>query len=78
MTSKLRPDLMRMKDENIVLGAKIFAILFPILIVSTMHAQFVIRDPVIKLIWANLICRSAIVLFRNMFPSCLERSWKAD
>jgi hypothetical protein len=44
-----------MKDERIVLAAKIFAITFPILIVSTMRSQIIMRDKRIKLIWSNLI-----------------------
>ncbi|ERF71206.1 hypothetical protein EPUS_07889 [Endocarpon pusillum Z07020] len=54
-TWKARADLLRLKDESIVLAAKIFAILFPILIVSTMRSQLIKKDPVIKLIWSNLI-----------------------
>ncbi|KAF7512792.1 hypothetical protein GJ744_000359 [Endocarpon pusillum] len=54
-TRKARADLLRLKDESIVLAAKIFAILFPILIVSTMHSQLIMKDPVLKLIWSNLI-----------------------
>jgi hypothetical protein len=44
-----------MKDESIVLAAKIFAITFPILIVSTMRSQIVMRDKFRKLIWSNII-----------------------
>jgi len=44
-----------MKDERIVLAAKIFAITFPILIVSTMRSQIVMRDKFRKLIWSNII-----------------------
>lgn len=53
--------MMRMKDENIVLSGKIFAILFPCPIVSTMRTQLITRDPAVQLIWTNLICKSVIV-----------------
>lgn len=45
-----------MEDENIVLGAKIFAILFPILIFRIMRIQLVMGYLAVKLIWSGLIC----------------------